>query len=460
MTNKKRIGIVASIVTAVVLLGIGSVTFYQLSSVRSAHAARAFTAHYLSKSHMPYIKLPNQKPASGSGLFSCQANNAPVRCYSPQQIRTAYDINRVLKKGIQGQGQTIVIIDAYQSPTITQDLSQFNHLFGLQNSTLNIIAPNGLTPFDPNDPNQVGWAGEITLDVEWSHAIAPLATIDLVLAPSNADTDLLSVTEYAVNHNLGDVISQSFGEAESCADPNLLAQEHQVFKQAVSQGMTVFASSGDDGAAQPTCDGSSAFLSASTPASDPLVTGVGATSLNASQSYGKYLGETAWNDQFGASGGGFSTLYKRPHYQTGSNLGSNWRGVPDVAYNGDVNGGVLTVWGSSGYGPGLVFIFGGTSAGSPQWAAMLTLVDQTFGRQGFINTTLYRGFAAAGGFFHDITSGNNTFDGVNGYNTRPGWDAVTGWGSFDLGNSFFGPAGSTLTVNRWGNAAAHSIASV
>jgi hypothetical protein len=75
------------------------------------------------------------------------------------------------------------------------------------------------------DPNQVSWAGEISLDVEWTHAVAPYATLDLVLAKSNQDADILSVTKYAVDHNLGDVISQSFGENKSCVDPALLATE-------------------------------------------------------------------------------------------------------------------------------------------------------------------------------------------------------------------------------------------
>src|SRR5262249_23280529 len=145
--------------------------------------------------------------------------------------------------------------------------------------TLNIIAPNGLTPFDPTSANQVGWAGEIALDVQWAHAIAPAATIDLVLAPSNQDADILSVTKWAVDHDLGDVISQSLGENENCVDPNLLKAEHQVFQDATDNGITLFASSGDEGAAQQTCDGNSWVQVASSPASDPLVTAVGATEL-------------------------------------------------------------------------------------------------------------------------------------------------------------------------------------
>ncbi len=242
------------------------------------------------------------------------------------------------------------------------------------------------------------------------HIVVPNATIDLVLAKSNQDADLLSVTKFAVDHNLGDVISQSFGEGESCADPALLAQEHVVYQNATAKHMSIFASSGDTGAAQPTCDGTSYFLSASTPASDPLVTGVGGTYLNASQSTGNYIGESAWNDQYGASGGGYSTIYPRPYYQNGV-VNVNQRGVPDVAYNADVNGGVLTVWSESGLGANLVFIFGGTSAGSPQWAGLTTIADQIAGKRlGFLNAGIYRIGQSSiyNSVFHDIRVGTNT----------------------------------------------------
>jgi subtilase family serine protease len=117
--------------------------------------------------------------------------------------------------------------------------------------------------------------------VEWAHAIAPGANITLVLAKTNDDADILSATQYAVDHNLGNVISQSFGENESCVDSNLLAAQRNLFVKATLKHITLIASSGDDGAAQGTCDGSSIVLAASSPASDPLVTAVGGTALHA-----------------------------------------------------------------------------------------------------------------------------------------------------------------------------------
>jgi subtilase family serine protease len=236
-------------------------------------------------------------------------------------------------------------------------------------------------------------------------------------------------------------LSQSFGEAESCEAPSIVKADHVLFAAAAAQGVTVFASSGDDGAAQPSCDGSSFIKSAGLPAADPLVTGVGATSLTASQPDGAYQSETAWNDEFGSSGGGISKLFARPAYQNGFNHSSG-RGVPDVAYSGDVNNGLLIAWAEGDpANVGDIFLFGGTSAGSPQWAAIIALADQAARhRLGFINGDLYS--LAHGSryssVFHDVTTGNNTVSltdtagnpvNVAGFPAVKGWDAVTGLGT-------------------------------
>jgi len=369
--------------------------------------------------------------APGAVTFSCQLTD-PAGCYGPAQIRAAYGVDTL---PVTGAGRRIVIIDAFSSPTIAHDLALFDQVFGLPDPTLHITAPDGLTPFDQNDPNQVGWAGEITLDVEWAHAIAPGAQIELVLAKSNDDADILSATRYALVHNLGDVISQSFGEAEQCMDPRLLAKQHALFALATLERITLLASSGDQGSAQPTCDGTSFFKAASTPASDPFVTGVGGTRLFANGLTGAYQGETVWNepDFESAGGGGFSAIYRTPGYQRGLHLPT--RGVPDVAYNGAIIGGVLAVWSSSGLGPDLVFRFGGTSAGSPQWAGITVLANQLAGRRiGALNDRLYAlaRARAYGNLFHDVTTGDNTFHGpvtVPGFAAGTNWDAASGLGS-------------------------------
>ena len=251
-------------------------------------------------------------------------------------------------------------------------------------------------------------------------------------------------SKFAVDKHLGDVISMSFGENESCNPTE--SKQHKLFQNAVEEGITLIASSGDDGSAQPTCDGTSFVTAASSPASDPNVLVVGGTTLSADSTTGAYLGETAWADAFagcpapdtGCSGGGFSVLYKKPGYQKGAVAGT-MRGVPDVSYDGGVAGGVLTHWGvgleTIGLDPTtpLFFIFGGTSAGSPQWAGIVALADQRAGEGlGRVNDKIYNlaGSKRASTVFHDITVGTNVIDpSLAGFNAGPGWDAVTGVGT-------------------------------
>jgi subtilase family serine protease len=385
-------------------------------------------------------------------VFSCQTRpiTSPLSsCYGPDQIQRAYGIKPFLDNGQNGAGRTIVIIDAYGSPTITSDLALFDSAFNLPAPNFTTINMPGLAPFDPNDANQVGWSAETSLDVEWAHAVAPGANIVLVVAKSNNDSDILDATQYVLDHNLGDVVSQSFGEGEQCMDPALLARQHEIFDGLSAKGVTLFASSGDSGAAQPNCDGSDGlFKAASTPASDPDVTGVGGTQLNASQVVisggvitnpgGAYIGETTWNEGVGsAGGGGFSVLFKRPDFQAPIVKDSNMRAVPDVAYNAAVQGGVIAFW--SVLVPGGAFRFGGTSAGAPQWAGLIAIADQLAGgRVGNINKTLYKlGKKNQGAYFHDVTTGDNSVatdpstpgTPITGFSATGGFDEATGWGS-------------------------------
>ncbi|MDQ2748633.1 MAG: S53 family peptidase [Actinomycetota bacterium] len=403
----------------------------------SPGAARASAAGHLTPAigAHPHYTAVGQVGPNTPRTFPCQVP-APggIKCYAPAQIRAAYGVDQLTH--LNGAGTTIAIVDAFQSPTAAHDLALFSSVFELPAPNLQIVAPDGLTPFDPNDANQVGWAGEITLDIEWAHAIAPAAKILLVLAKSNDDAAILSATKYVVDHNAADVISQSFGEAEQCMDPALFNQQTALFARATRAHITLLASSGDQGSAQPTCDGGSFFKAASTPATDPNVTAVGGTILDADGLTGAYHGETVWNepDFAAAGGGGFSVKFRTPLYQLPRHLPS--RGVPDVAYNAAINGGVLAVWSSSGFGADLVFIFGGTSAGSPQWAGLVSLATQLrHGRLGAINPALYTITLSSKVYralFHDITVGDNTYHGdvtVPGFAAKPGWDAATGLGS-------------------------------
>ena len=424
--------------------GTGNRRFYSvlalcLAGVVTAVAALAGSAHTnraAVRGHMTpalgaqpkWELIGSSSPTAPSPPFGCQSFTPPNGpCYVPNTIAAAYSIQPLFDKGFNGAGSTIVIIDAYGSSTISSDLATFDTRMGLPApSSFSQVAPFGIDP--TSFGNLLGWSGETTLDVEWSHAVAPGANIKLVIAKSNNDADILAATKYVLDNNLGDVVSQSFGEAEQCVDPTLLGQEHAIFDAMSAKGITLFASSGDSGSDQSTCDGTSQFQAASSPASDPDVTAVGGTTLLANGTTGAYQSETTWNDSFGAGGGGVSVVYGRPDFQSPVVKDFKMRAEPDVAYNAAVLNGVVTAWQEEGlHPPGTFFRFGGTSAGSPQWAGLIAIADQMAGgRVGNINKTLYHlGKKSQGTYFHDIADGSNN----GAFSATPGYDEATGWGS-------------------------------
>jgi subtilase family serine protease len=376
--------------------------------------------------------------------IACQSRTAIKKCYGVQQIQNAYSVTPLLAKGITGKGRSIIILDAYQAPHLRHDVATFNKFFNLPTFPLNIIAPNGSVTWKASNELQSSWSGEITLDVEWAHAIAPEASIVLVEAKTDDDKDLIHALDYAVNQNLGDVLSMSFGEGENCTKPDSMGLWHAAFEAAFKKNITLLAASGDSGAAQQSCDGHSWKSVVSFPASDVLVTGVGGTILNADVKTGHYTGEVAWEESAkqGATGGGFSTQISRPYYQSKAFIDSAMRGVPDVAYNASVIHGVVSIWSDGPKGLDAAYSTGGTSAGAPQWAAIIALVDQCSQRRaGLINPALYQiGHTPIlyHSAFHDIVSGINTITltttkkaskTYQGYQARTNWDPVTGLGS-------------------------------
>lgn len=403
------------------------------------------------------------------GVFSCQVIGLTnSNCLDPYEMRHAYQVDSLIAEGYNGSGETIVIVDAFQHPNLVAQMATFDSFYGLPAVQLTQIAPDGLTPFNKNNGNMVGWAEEISLDVEWAHAMAPGAKIVLVLAKSDNDVDIVSALRYAVNNNLGNVISMSFGENESCLGPKLTTAFHDVFAAATEKNITLFASSADQGAALNTCDGNSWVRAVSSPASDPLVTGVGGTELTVAKYClpargcnpasnpvaGTWESEKAWNEGlpygdygniFGygtlSGGGGFSVVYDEPAFQQGVLHGVKQRAVPDISYNAALEHGVLTYLSIPGI-PNGFYLFGGTSAGAPQWAAITAIADQRAGTSlGFLNTAIYHVVQAHQAYaqsLHDITVGTNSslqFDVLNnpvnipGFNAGIGWDAATGAGT-------------------------------
>jgi subtilase family serine protease len=366
-------------------------------------------------------------------------------CYSPQEMRRAYGLTPVLNAGFTGKGQTIVIIDSFGSPTIQGDLKIFDAGYGLPDPpSFKVLTPLGKIKFDPHNPDMVGWAAETTLDVEWAHAMAPGANIILMTSPVDETQgvqgmpEFLYLEQYALNHNLGKIISQSWGTTENTlftipGGRKVLQNFEAFYKQAAAMNVTVFASSGDGGVANPNVNGKIyPFPTVNFPASSPFVTAVGGTSLTA-DTHGDYQSEVAWS----FSGGGVSQYFNEPSFQ--GNLPASdqvilngFRGIPDIAYNADPGTPILIYLSFLGAKNAGFYTIGGTSEGSPQWAGIIADGNQWAGRPlGFINMALYQlgtGKNSAQ-FYHDITVGNNGQDNIPGYNATPGWDLVTGWGT-------------------------------
>jgi subtilase family serine protease len=334
---------------------------------------------------------------------------------TPAQVGAAYGFNQITFTGSagavagDGRGQTIAIVDAYNDPYIVNDVNTFDQRYsvngnqtlyqqyGAASSFLSVVAQQGTR-------NNGSWAGEIALDVEWAHAIAPGARILLVEARSSSFTDLLAAVNYARSQPNVSTVSMSWGSNEFSGETSATYQSYFT-TPAGHTGVTFVAASGDSGAP------------AIWPSVSTNVLAVGGTRLTVSGS-GAYVSETAWGD----SGGGPSRYFSKPSYQT-AYTGTK-RGSPDVAYDADPNTG-FSVYNT--YDGGWEQI-GGTSAGAPQWAALVAIADQgrALAGLGSLNgatQTLPAIYALSSADFHDITNGNN------GYAATAGYDLATGRGS-------------------------------
>jgi subtilase family serine protease len=415
------------------------------------------------------------------------------RCFTPATMQASYNLGPLYAAGYQGQGMTIGIIDSFGYDTVASDLKVASQQFGLPlmcgmpdvackagMPTFTHIYFNGKTQVKAPPPKSNGtgqqdrnlWALEVALDVQWAHSIAPMANI-ILLTTNPAETlgvqgypSMMNGEQYLIDNGMVDVITQSFGAGEETFGgvQSLLNLRH-AFISAQQKGVSVFASSGDGGSAntykQPVKNPKLIpFPSVIWPASDPLVTSVGGTYLCTNPLTGTGIDSAdppvACQDNSGvrevgwiASGGGFSHLFAKPSYQNmlpaGSTPIGSMRGVPDVAYNASARTGVLVYDTAPGdVTSGLIcpdhnpcsagwYVVGGTSASSPQWAALTAIADQIAGKRlGFINPSLY---ALASGpnystYFYDVTTGQNqTEDTIPGYPATTGWDPVTGLGT-------------------------------
>jgi subtilase family serine protease len=353
-------------------------------------------------------------------------------CYSPQAYQVAYGVAPLLRRGIDGRGEVVVLPELAETPPSTdirQDLAAFDRKFGLPPARLQVVntLARSKTPYLAGD--------EEVEDTEMVHAIAPGATLDVVLVSQDAGSSSANFTAAATTVILESVarhaavISASASVGEHLVTRAEAAAMHAALVQARDHQVTVVASSGDTGAISD--DGPPRQVSL--PASDPLVLAVGGTTLDATQPAGTYLGEMAWNGGTDASGGGYSSLFARPSYQNGIARAGATRGVPDVAANADSATGMALE-----YSDGELRAATGTSAATPLWAAVIALADQEAGQHlGFVNPAIYAiaRSPASHRTFHDVVTGDNSVlwptGVIVGYNAGPGWDPVTGWGSPD-----------------------------
>jgi subtilase family serine protease len=420
-----------------------------ITSAAAFRAAAGATALIPAVAGAPVIRLGSPDPLSTAQCLSA----IKLRCYSPVQYRVAYDLGPLYSAGITGQDRTIVIVDSFGSPTIRHDLQVFDKQWGFPNPTLDILTYGKLPKFRLGDATMDGWAEETTLDVEYAHAIAPGAKILLVETPT-AETegaagfpDMMKAEQWVIDHNLGDVISQSFGATEntfpgfSRSSYSSLRGLRYAFADAARQHVTVLAASGDSGATNDEADGATLYpyRAVSWPSSDPLVTSVGGAQLLLAQDGNRIQPDRVWNDPYGASGGGVSSIFARPSYQDGvSAVVGNRRGTPDISMPAAVTGGCWVYESFEPSGAGWE-ILGGTSEATPIFAGIVALADQVAGhRLGNINPALY----TLGGLSRvssdafrtgiiDVTVGSNSYGRVAGYNAAPGYDLASGWGTVD-----------------------------
>lgn len=374
----------------------------------------------------------------------------------PADFAAIYDLNPLYNAGTTGSGVAIAI--AGRSNINLGDVTNFRSIAGLAANT-------PVVTVDGADPGLVsGDQGESTLDVEWSGAVAPSASVNLVVAASTSTTDGIDLaSSYIVNHAAAPVVSVSYGSCEQQMGATELAFYNSLWEQAASQGMSVFVASGDAGAAGCQSGNSTTGTSAAVNGlcTSPYATCVGGTELNEgenpaqywsatnSSGYGSALGyipEEVWNESaldggagLWSSGGGVSTVYAQPVWQqsvSGTAAAGAMRAVPDVALSAANHDGYFMVENNS------YWVVSGTSIAAPSFAgviALLTAKENGKG-QGSVNSRLYALTAAVPDPFHATPAGNNTVPGVTGFIADGAtYNLATGLGSVD----------GTLLVNGW-----------
>ncbi len=411
--------------------------------------------------------------------FTFSGGSGVEHFLAPGDFAKIYNTATLYQNGIDGSGQSVAIVA--RNNINLSDVQIFRIAFGLPINEPQII-------LDGPDPGNLGGSEETEadLDIEWSGAVAPMATIKFVVSASTNSTDGVDLSSlYIVDNNLAPVLSASFGECEQ----NLGAAENtfynNLWEQAAAQGITAVISSGDSGPAGCDIDSQSTpashGLAVNGLASTPFNIAVGGTQFNengADSTYWSttngpdqtsalgYIPEVVWNESCGdpnvcgpaslfASGGGASTLYSKPSWQAGAGVPNDGqRDLPDVSLDAAAGhdgyllcqDGICTT-NASGQLVNAELV-GGTSAAAPTFAAIMALIAQkTNSRQGQANFVLYPLAAGQNAancnatsppqlqcIFNDVTVGNNSVPGQTGFAATVGYDLATGWGSVNAAN--------------------------
>ncbi len=351
--------------------------------------------------------------AKASRKFRAQSN--PQGSYTPREVAAAYDF-----PAVTGKGETIALIELGGGFRYS-DLHKYWESLDSGDVRCTAVSVQGATNAPTGSPNSAD--GEVVLDIEVAGGVAPGAKLAVYFTP-NTDQGFLGAINAAIHDRVRkpSVISISWGSAEANWNPQSLTAFNQAFEDAALLGITVCAAAGDNGSSDGAEDGSA---NVDFPGSSPYVLACGGTSLIASGA--KILSETVWNDSStdSATGGGISSYFTVPAYQTKVNLPSNangssfrGRGVPDVAGVADPNTGYYILadgsWG----------VIGGTSAVAPLWAGLIALLNEQLGKRvGYFHPALYS-TVFSDKALRDITEGDN-----GSYHATKGWDACTGLGS-------------------------------
>jgi len=433
----------------------------EISSKRSVEAQQATAGAEIGTANN--AQVGDARSASATPEYS----SGTTHYLFPADWATIYDLNPLYTAGTNGSGASIAIVG--RSNINLSDVASFRSGSGLpanQPSVILVSTNPGLVSGDQD---------ESTLDVEWSGATAPAASVKFVVGASTATTDGVDLSaQYIVNHATANVVSTSYGSCEQYMGAAETAFYNSLWQQAASEGISALVSSGDSGAAG--CDGGSStkgsIAAVNGLCSSPYSTCVGGTEFNEGSAAAQYwaatnsssdgsalsyIPEKVWNESASnggsglwASGGGASAVYAQPSWQkgvAGASLSNGMRAVPDLALSAAGHDGYIIVE------DGSYWVISGTSAASPSFAGVMALVVQSQGGkgQGNANPSLYAMLNASKNPFHSTPSGSNTVPGVAGFTASGGaYNLATGLGSVD----------GALLVSGWnsGTAAAANFA--